>query len=107
MKPSEELIKLARQRYFMEVIDTITHKDLMQLATKIAQLEAKIMLYRKAYEQAVEIAWRRWPGERLFTYVNGGKIRSTNPGYCFLMAGWRKCGISKVGLTILELPNKE
>ena len=58
MKPSEELIKLARQRYFMEVIDTITHKDLMQLATKIAQLEAKIMLYRKAYEQAVEIAWQ-------------------------------------------------
>lgn len=51
--------------------------------------------------EAEQIAWRRWPGERLYTYVSP-KVRSTNPGYCFLMAGWRKCGRSKSGLIIME-----
>lgn len=52
--------------------------------------------------EACELAWQRWPGERLYTYVNGRKIKSTNPGYCFLVAGWRKCGVTKGGLVILE-----
>lgn len=53
--------------------------------------------------EAVSLAWQRWPGARLYTYVNPRKIRSTNPGYCFMAAGWRKCGISKSGLVILEM----
>lgn len=40
-------------------------------------------------EQAVELAWQRWPGERLYTYVSPGKIASANPGYCFKQAGWQ------------------
>ena len=52
---------------------------------------------------ACECAWQRWPGERLYTYVNPRKVRSSNPGYCFLMAGWRRCGITKhKRLIILE-----
>lgn len=47
-------------------------------------------------------AWHRWPGERLYTYVNGKKILSTNAGYCFLMAKWVRCGKTKGGLVILE-----
>ena len=46
-------------------------------------------------EEAVEIAWQRWPGERLYTYINPRAVRSSNPGYCFLKAGWKKCGITK------------
>ena len=54
--------------------------------------------------EADNLAWQRWPGERLYTYVNPGKIRSTNPGYCFKMAGWRICGITKKRkLLILEM----
>jgi hypothetical protein len=53
--------------------------------------------------EAVELAKRRWPGERFYTYVNPKKVRSTNPGYCFQKAGWRKCGKTKGGLLILEL----
>lgn len=53
-------------------------------------------------EEACEHAWRRWHGERLYTYVNPRKIRSSNPGYCFLKAGFRRCGMSKGGLVILE-----
>lgn len=41
------------------------------------------------------IANQRWPGQRLFTYVNIGKIRSRNPGCCFQKAGWKFCGITK------------
>jgi len=53
--------------------------------------------------EAMDLAWRRWPGERLFTYVNAAKIRSTNPGACFKYAGWKTCGKSKGGLVILEV----
>jgi hypothetical protein len=54
--------------------------------------------------EACELAWRRWPGERLYTYVADARVRSTNPGCCFLKAGWRRCGRNKGGrLTILEL----
>lgn len=51
---------------------------------------------------AEEIAHKRWPGERLYTYVNGDKIKSSNPGFCFIMADWRPCGYTKGGLRILE-----
>jgi hypothetical protein len=52
---------------------------------------------------AEEIAWRRWPQARLFTYVKSEAIKSRNPGYCFKRAGWRQCGITKVNkLVILE-----
>lgn len=53
--------------------------------------------------EAEGLAWARWPGERLYTYVAPKMIRSTNPGYCFQAAGWRKCGITKWNrLVILE-----
>ena len=53
--------------------------------------------------EAEQLAWQRWPGERLFTYVDPGKVRSVNPGACFKFAGWRLCGETKVNkLLILE-----
>jgi hypothetical protein len=53
--------------------------------------------------EAERLAWDRWPEERFYTYVNAAKIQSTNPGCCFIKAGWRKCGITKVNkLVILE-----
>jgi hypothetical protein len=52
--------------------------------------------------QADEIADCIWPGERHYTYVNAERVRSTNPGCCFKIAGWRQCGETKGGLIILE-----
>jgi hypothetical protein len=54
---------------------------------------------------AVELAWERWPGERLYTYINPRKIRhKRDPGRCFLRAGWRHVGWTKdQGLRILEI----
>lgn len=52
--------------------------------------------------EAERIAWERWPGERLFTFVNAGRIRSINPGCCFKRAGWSRCGETQTGLLVLE-----
>ena len=53
--------------------------------------------------EAVDLAWRRWPGFRLFTFVNPKLVASPNPGYCFKAVGWRFCGRSLKGLHILAL----
>ena len=53
--------------------------------------------------EAEELAWQRWPGQRLFTYIWPAKVKSVNSGYCFKCAGWRQCGRNKDGrLIILE-----
>lgn len=60
--------------------------------------------------EACAVAWRRWPGERLYTYVDPKRVRSSNAGYCFQMAGWRRAGLTKGGLLIYELreqPNQQ
>ena len=54
-------------------------------------------------KEACELAWQRWPGQRLYTYINPNKIRSTNPGYCFKRAGWQKSCITKSGLIVLSI----
>lgn len=53
--------------------------------------------------EAERVAWCRWPGERLYTYVNPAKVKTKGkPGWCFLKAGWRYCGTTKGGLLTLE-----
>lgn len=53
---------------------------------------------------ACTFARDRWPGEdRHYTYVNARRVQSSNPGFCFIKAGWRKCGTTKHRrLVILE-----
>jgi hypothetical protein len=51
--------------------------------------------------EAEAAAFTQWGPNRLYTYVHPKKIRSTNPGYCFQRAGWRKAGLSKSGLVLL------
>ena len=35
-------------------------------------------------------ARERWPGEPFYTYVRSDRIASSNPGFCFLRAGWTR-----------------
>jgi len=52
---------------------------------------------------AMDLAWERWPGQRLYTYVDPRKvIHKRDPGRCFLRAGWRHYGWAKHGQRILE-----
>jgi hypothetical protein len=52
--------------------------------------------------QADAIADCLWPGRRHYTYVRREAVASSNPGFCFLQAGWQRCGVTKNGLLILE-----
>jgi len=58
--------------------------------------------------EAMEIAWDRWPGERLYTYVDPRSVKVTiersRPvwGWCFYKAGWSFHGLTKRGLHILN-----
>lgn len=56
--------------------------------------------------EACGLAWDRWPGARLFTYVNPAKLASAGqpgarPGWCFLKAGFRDAGTNKDGKLVL------
>jgi len=52
--------------------------------------------------QADQIADVLWPDCRHYTYVDPEKIASKNPGFCFISAGWQRCGRTKGGQVILE-----
>ncbi len=45
--------------------------------------------------EASALAWKKWPDQRLYTYVNPRAVKSSNPGYCFICAGWSKVGVTK------------
>lgn len=51
--------------------------------------------------EAETMAHKRWGNERLYTYINPKKIKSENPGYCFKIAGWKVCGVTKVHKLII------
>jgi hypothetical protein len=53
-------------------------------------------------QQADSIADNVWTDRRHYTYVDSERVASKNPGFCFLAAGWRRCGLTKKGLIILE-----
>lgn len=61
-------------------------------------------LSSRLIEAADRLAWERWPeADRHFTYVNPRKVKSRNPGFCFIRAGWTRCGLTKARrLLILE-----
>jgi hypothetical protein len=52
--------------------------------------------------QADAIADFVWPDRRHYTFVSPQGVRSHNPGFCFIKAGWRRCGFTKGGLIVLE-----
>jgi hypothetical protein len=54
--------------------------------------------------EAVGVLFTLWGRQRCWTLVNPAKVRSTNPGFCFLKAGWQRCGVSRTGKVILEFP---
>lgn len=43
-----------------------------------------------------------WTDRRHYTYVRREAVRSVNPGFCFIAAGWKRCGMTKGGLLIFE-----
>lgn len=58
--------------------------------------------------QADEIADCLWPDCRHYTYVRAEAVASTNPGFCFIKAGWRRLKYKTgSGLIVLERISKK
>ena len=51
----------------------------------------------EAEEKAIEF----WGPGRMYTYIDAAKVKSPNPGYCYLCAGWKKMGLSKGGKILM------
>ena len=80
------------------------------------QLGVNCAIYRNESErrasemlkEAMDEAWRKWPKERLYTYVNPCAVKPTMErgrpvwGWCFYKAGWSFVGLTQKGLHILE-----
>lgn len=47
--------------------------------------------------------WPETPDLGMVTFVDQAKVRSTNPGYCYLQAGFRKVGKTAGGLRALQM----
>lgn len=57
----------------------------------------------RAAVEATYIEWGQPPPDGIITYVDQSKVRSSNPGFCFLKAGFRRIGRSKRrGLVLLQ-----
>lgn len=52
--------------------------------------------------EAEKLVTEIWGPARFYTYVDPEKVKSRNPGYCFLKAGWRRFGSSKSGKLLFE-----
>lgn len=56
----------------------------------------------KLIRQADAIADHAWPGQRHYTKVDPQEVRSGYPGWCFIRAGWKRCGTTQGGKLIFE-----
>jgi hypothetical protein len=52
--------------------------------------------------QAEKYAAHRWPGERLYTYVDPEKLSTSVLGWCYIRARWKRCGETKSGKLIFQ-----
>ncbi len=100
--PGEKEVLIARDGAALFVWRRFIDKSGQRGVNCAAFRNESCVLSSDMIREAMEIAWERWPGERLYTYVNADEIRSTNPGYCFQQSDWMKCGTTRRGLIVLE-----
>ena len=100
--PGEKLVLIAPQGSALFVWRRFYNRDVQEGVN--AALFRNESRHRSSdrIREAMRSAWQRWPVQRLYTYVNARKVRSSNPGYCFQRAGWRRCGTTRGGLVALE-----
>lgn len=102
--PGEKLVLLTRAAdalFVWRKFRSMDYQDGVNCA--VFRNESRV-LSSTLIREACTLAWRRWPNERFYTYVDPRRVRSVNPGCCFRAAGWRVCGQTKRRkLVILEL----
>jgi len=67
------------------------------------------MLSSELIIEAVAITRGYWnpPPLGIITFVDSTKVKSSNPGYCYKKAGFRKCGKTKGGLIAFQMLPEE
>lgn len=107
--PGEKLVLLARgpclfawRKFIDDAVNVVDGRRQDGVNNCIFRREGGRVRASELIRQANLVAWARWPGERLYTYIDPDEVLSTNPGYCYLMAGYRPCGWTKNGKRILE-----
>lgn len=101
--PGEKMVLLTREADALFVWRRFQSADGQEGINCAVFRNESTILSSELILEAEEAAWTRWEKQRIFTYVNSRAIKSQNPGYCFIRAGWQKCGITKWNrLTILE-----
>jgi hypothetical protein len=93
--PGEKLVMLTDQADALWVWRKFISDDGQQGVNCAIFRNESPILSSELILDAEEIAWKRWPGQRLFTYIDPRKVKSTNPGYCYKKAGWCLCGETK------------
>jgi hypothetical protein len=56
--------------------------------------------------EAVAATLAEWPDPPalgIVSFVDASRVRSSNPGYCYRMAGWQRVGSTKKGLLAFQL----
>jgi len=68
----------------------------------------RLVLSSELIREAVELScaiWGPFPRDGFITYVRPDRVKSRNPGYCYLMAGWKRCGSSSDGKPRFDAPS--
>jgi hypothetical protein len=100
--PGEKLVLLAESALF--VWRKFISMDNQQGVNCAVFRNEGPLLSSDLIREADTLAWDRWPGARLYTYVDANKTRrKRDPGRCFLRAGWNYCGTTAKGLLILDI----
>lgn len=89
------------RRFVDDCIDQRTGRRQEGINCAIFRNESK-HLSSTLIQQADAIADAVWTDSRHYTYVDSEKVASANPGFCFLKAGWARCGRTAGGKLVLE-----
>ena len=92
------------RRFIDDCIDQRTGERQQGINCAVFRNEGK-HISSELIRQADRIADEVWTDRRHYTYVNCEKVASKNPGFCFLAAGWKRCGYTKGGLLVMERIN--
>lgn len=89
LSPDEQAVFVWRRSFFWDGKKTI-HCSIFRNESRA--LSSHLILAAEIF------AIQRWGSCDVFTFVNPKKVTSTNPGYCFIRAGWVRDGKTKGGL---------
>lgn len=99
--PGEKMVLLARNSDALFVWRKFIDKSGQSGINCAVFRNESCFLSSMLIREAMMVAAQRWPEVRFYTYVDPRRVASRNPGYCFLKAGWRRCGRTKCNKLII------